>query len=199
MSQNHLYLVAFVLLHSALLISAEPLVDDRFTSLDLEKRQLTRGEWKVAEGMASCTQDDALYAKYNNHGPVIWYKAPFADGTVKFSIKAEKTRNFVFTLNGETGHAFRIVMTAENMSVRVWEGESHDARNILPPSPQAPKLKDGEWITVELKFEGKKCHLKIGDFQQTLANEAIAKKKMVMGLGFAFGTLAVKDVSITTP
>ena len=62
-----------------------------------------------------------------------------------------------------------------------------------------PALKDGAWTQVELKFEGKRCTIKIGDFQQTFENDAIARTRVTMGLGFSYGTLAVRDVSVITP
>jgi hypothetical protein len=179
-------------------LTAETLVDDKFTSEELPHRDLSakRGIWKIANGIATCTQDDALYAKNKDHGPVIWYNVTFTDGTVKFAFRPEKVKTFVFTLNGE-GHVFRFVTAPTGTSVRAWPQGSHDAISLLVPKPGTPALKDGEWTQAELKFEGKRCTLKLGDFQQTFEHDAIARQKTKMGLGFAFGTLSVRDVSIT--
>jgi hypothetical protein len=178
-------------------LAAETLVEDKFTSPELPNRDLAakRGVWKIADGMATCTQDDALYAKNKDHGPVIWYNVAFTDGSVKFAIKPEKVKSFVFTLNGE-GHVFRFVTAPTGTSVRAWPQGSHDAVSLLVPKADTPSLKDGAWLQAELKFEGKRCTLKLGDFQQTFEHDAIARPKTKMGLGFAFGTLTVRDVSV---
>jgi hypothetical protein len=180
---------------------AGTLVDDKFTSQELSKRELSRGPWNVADGVATCTQDDALFAKLKSHGPVIWYKVTFTDGTVKFAFKPEKTKTFVFTVNDDKGHDFRFVMTPTGLSVRAWPEQGHEASaiSLLTPKPGTPALKDGVWTEAELKFEGKRCTIKIGDFQQTFENDAIARTKITMGLGFSYGTLAVRDVSVITP
>jgi hypothetical protein len=178
-------------------LAAETLVDDKFTSPELPNRDLAakRGVWKITDGIATCTQDDALYAKNKDHGPVIWYNVAFTDGTVKFAIKPEKVKTFVFTLNGE-GHVFRFVTAPTGTGVRAWPQGSHDGVSLLESKPGTPSLKDGAWLQAELKFEGKRCTFKLGDFHQTFEHDAIARTKTKMGLGFAFGTLAVRDVSI---
>jgi hypothetical protein len=184
-------------------LSAETLIEDKFTSAELPKRNLSpnRGEWKLADGIATCTQDDALYAKNKNHGPVIWYDVTFTDATVKFAFKPEQTKSFVFTLNDDKGHDFRFVMSPAGLSVRTWPEQGHEATaiSLLTPKPGTPALMDGVWVQAELKFEGKRCTMKLGDFQQTFEHDAIARTKVKLGLGFSFGTLAVRDVSVTTP
>jgi hypothetical protein len=178
---------------------AGALIDDHFTSPQLTGRDLSpgRGTWKIADGIATCTQDVALYAKNKDHGPVIWYDPAFTDATVRFAIRPEKVRNFVFTLNDEKGHVFRYVLDAKGVSVRAWKTQGHDAKPDVLPATNPPQLADDTWIQAELKFAGDRCTLKIGpDFTQTFQHPVIAKKKTKMGLGFAFGTLSVRDVSI---
>lgn len=179
------------------------LIEDKFTSPQLAHRDLSpgRGIWKVGEGVATCTQDDALYKKNKDHGPVIWYDAAFTDGTVRFAYKAEKVKLFVFTLNSDKGHVFRFVHSATGLSFRGWPTPGHDAQpvSLLSAGTKTAPLKDGEWVQAELKFEGSRCTVAIGDFKQTLEHTAIGQAKNKLGLGFGFGTLSVRDVSITTP
>jgi hypothetical protein len=182
-------------------LTAETLVDDKFTSEKLPKRQLMRGPWKVADGMATCIQDDALFAKSKQHGPIIWYDVAFAEGTVKFAIKPHGSKTFVFTLNDDKGHDFRFVLSPQGLAVRAWPVQGHEdkAISLLTPKPGTSALKDNEWLEAELKFEGKRCTIKLGQFTQTFENDAIARTKTKLGLGFSFGTLAVKDVLVTKP
>lgn len=179
-------------------------LEDRFTSSSHPQRKApaTRGVWKFADGIGACTQDDATFAKNKNHGSVLWYDTAFTDGTVRFAFRAEKLREFVLTLNSEGHHAFRFVLSQSGLSVRGWSGEGHDAKpeELMPQNVKAPALADGRWTEAVLQFEGSRCTLVLGPgFKQTFEHPAIAKKKTTLGLGFSFGTLAVRDLKIETP
>lgn len=194
-------ILPFLLLVATTVVAA-PLVEDRFTSAQLVGRDLspTRGEWKIADGIATCTQDDALFKENRDHGPIIWYGAAFTDATVRFAIRAEKVKQFVFTLNDDEGHVFRYVLGERPMSVRVWSGSGKTAKPEVLPVKDGPALTSGKWIPAELKFSGDRCSLRVGDsFAQELQHPAIARQKTKVGLGFAFGTLAIRDVSVATP
>jgi hypothetical protein len=182
------------------LASAEVVIDDPFTAPQLAKRDLSpaRGTWSIANGVATCTQDDALYAKNKDHGPILWYDAQFTDAKVKFGFRPQGTRSFVFTLNNEKGHVFRFVVAEGGLSVRTWpeQGAKAKAVSLLAPKPGTPALKDGEWVDAELKFAGSTCTLRLGDFQQTFEHAAIANTKTKLGLGFSFGTLTLRAVAV---
>lgn len=180
------------------------LVDDNFSDPKLAKRDLSpsRGEWKFDGGIATCTQDDELYKKNKDHGPVIWYDTPFTDATIRFSLKPQDNKTFVFTLNNEKGHVFRFVTTKDGTSVRAWPSPGKDSKPemLLKSSAATPKLSDGEWTPVSLQFTGTKCTLAIGaGFKQTFEHAAIANNKTKLGLGFSFGTLSLKEVKVETP
>jgi hypothetical protein len=160
-----------------------------------------RGVWKIADGIASCTQDDALYKRNKDHGPIVWYDATFTDGTVRFAYKPDGVKQFVFTLNGDKGHVFRFVHSATGLVFRGWPTPGHEAKavSLLPAGTKTPPLKGGEWIQAELKFAGNRCTVSIGDFHQTLEHASIGLPKSKLGLGFAFGTLSLRDVIVSTP
>ncbi len=197
-------LAAAVGLLTASVIHAETLVEDKFDAPKKTGRDLSpnRGEWKLDKGIATCTQDDKLYEKNKNHGPIMWYSTSFKDATVRFAYQAEKCKQFVFTLNDDKGHVFRIVHGANGLSVRAWPpaeaGKEAKAAELIPRGTKTPALPEGSWVAAELRFEGKKCMVSIGDFKQTFEHEAIAKEKTKMGLGFSFGTVSVKDMKIET-
>jgi len=195
-------LPCFALIVATLPAIGAALVDDKFTSPALPGRDLSpgRGTWKLADGVATCTQDDDLYTKNKNHGPIIWYNTTFTDATIRFAIRAEKVKQFVFTLNDDKGHVFRYTQGETPLSARAWGKQGKEAKPDAFRVKGGPKLAQGEWIQAELKFTGDQCVLRVGpDFTQTFTHPAIAKQKTKLGLGFAFGTLQVKDVSITTP
>jgi hypothetical protein len=81
-----------------------------FTSEKHDCRRATRGPWIVENGVASCKQDDALYKKYKDHGPVAWFDIDFTDATIQFAMKPDAdVKSFLFTINGDNGHVFRFV------------------------------------------------------------------------------------------
>jgi hypothetical protein len=180
-------------------VTAEPLkpyVDD-FSRAALDGRSAVRGDWKIGGGTARCTQDDELYAKNKNHGPVVWYKVPFQDGTVKFSFKPEGGKTFVFTINGEGGHVFRFVSTTTATNILAFPTESADHKSTAL-NRDGPALRQGEWTDVAVEFQGRHAVVRIGkDFSARVEHAAIAQPKTTVGLGFSFGTLSIKDFSIT--
>lgn len=202
-SKLALFLSVFAIV--TLSAKADVLVEDHFDAAKKAGRDLAagRGKWKMADGVATCTQDDELYKKNKNHGPIMWYQAAFTDGTIHFSVKPQDCKQFVFTLNDDKGHVFRFVQNATGLSVRCWAMPGgHEAKPTVlnDKSLKTPAMKQGEWTDVELKFAGKKCTLKVSpDFQHTFENDAIAKAKAKLGLGFSFGTVSIKDVKITVP
>jgi hypothetical protein len=206
---------SFVILPAAMVGSAaaadlaKPYVDD-FSQATLDGRSAVRGDWRIAGGMARCTQDDELYAKNKNHGPVIWYKVPFQDATVKFSFKPEGGKTFVFTINGDRGHVFRFVSTTTATNILAFPTDSGVSPGVVAAKPDAgghkslplnregPALRQGEWTEVIVEFKGKQAAVRIGkDFSAKVEHAAIAQAKTTVGLGFSFGTLSVKNFSIT--
>lgn len=175
-------------------IAAEPPYIDSFVNETQEARRLAHGPWIVENGTATCTQDDALYKAFKNHGPGTWYDLHFTDATVAFSMKADDAvMNFIFTINGDDGHVFRFVSSPARTFVKAFprEGEP-DA--IL--DRKAPPLKANQWIDVVVTFKGEAAMVKIGEYEKTVTHPAIAQKKSRIGLGFSFGTMSFKDVSV---
>jgi hypothetical protein len=169
-----------------------------FTSAKLEKRRAERGDWKFSEGVARCTQDDALYKKNKDHGPVVWYDVPHQDVTIHFAFKPEGCKTFVFTANGKEGHVFRFVTSATGTSLRGFPPEDKDHKSIALGKPGGPKLNSGEWTDVTVELRGTKATVRIGkDYTAAVEHSSLARAKTNIGLGFSFGTLSVKDFSIT--
>ena len=175
--------------------AAETLLKDDFSDPKLKQRRASRGDWAFADGVATCTQDDALYKKYKNHGPIIFYDVPLQDGRVRFSFKADGAKTVVFTANGAEGHVFRFVMSERGTSVRAFPTDDK-AHKSIGLSTEALPLKSGEWVPVEVDLRGSKASVKIGDFAKTYDHASLARAKTNISIGFSFGTLAVKDVVV---
>lgn len=174
-----------------------PLLKDDFSSPKLEQRRVMRGEWKFAEGTAICTQDDALYKKNKDHGPIIFYDLAYTDATIRFSYKADAAvKSMVFTCNSDEGHVFRFVTAAPGTSMRAFPTDSKEHKSIALAQDQSLALKPGEWVPVAVTLRGPKVTVKIGDFEKTYEHASLAQAKSNLSIGFAFGTLSVKDVAV---
>jgi hypothetical protein len=192
--------LAFSLVVAAALSSiavGAPLFKDDFSDANLKARRAMRGDWKFAHGTATCTQDDALYKKFKDHGPIIFYDLVHTDATVRFSFKADGAKTLVFTANGEKGHVFRFVMSAAGTNIRAFPTDKPDAKSIALATEKQP-LKAGEWTPVEVKLAGSKATVKIGDAPaKTYEHASLAQAKVNLSVGFAFGTMSVKDFIVT--
>lgn len=193
-------ILAFVLLSKTLFAgsmafaeSGLPFADD-FSQSELPIRTLGRGPWKVAGSIVQCTQDDELYKKHKDHGPMITYKIAFSDAAVRYSFKPDdKVKNVVFTMNSETGHVFRIV--ASSTGSRAFAFTQADHKN-KPLATDLPKFKVDEWNEAFVEVRGKQVAIKIGDYARSFVSDEIATPKVNVTLGFSFGTLAVREIKI---
>ena len=187
----------FVIISQAIAADA-PLLKDDFSAAKLEQRRAMRGEWKFAEGIASCTQDDALYKKNKDHGPILFYDLGYTDATIRFSYQADASvKSVVFTCNGTEGHIFRFVTSAAGTGMRAFPADSKDHKSIALAQEKALMLKAGEWVPVTITLRGTKARVKIGDFEKTYEHASLARAKSNLSVGFGFGTLNVKDVVVT--
>lgn len=182
----------------AVVVADEPLLRDDFSQANLPQRRALRGDWKIENGAATCTQDDALFAKLKNHGPIIFYDVSLTNANVRFSVKPEKTKTVVFTANGKDGHVFRFVLGATGLSVRAFP-PSKDAKSISV-GQESCVLKMGEWTPIEVSLQGTQATIKIGDAPpKTFEHETFSQPKVNLSVGFSFGTLSVKDFVVAKP
>lgn len=187
-----------------LTLGAAVLLQDEFSSAQHPQRQVptARGTWKFAGGMATSAHDDELYKKNKNHGAVIWYDLAFTDGVVSFSFLPQDCETVAFTLNTPHGHGFRFIQAKTGLAVLAWEKHEPGARAtalLKKDDPAGPKLANGRWTDVELRFAGKTCELRIGDFRRTYENAGIAVAKSRFGIHYDRGTFSVRDVKVVSP
>lgn len=174
----------------------QPFKDD-FSAPKLEPRRAMRGDWKFADGVASCKQDDELYKKNKDHGPIIFYHMPYTDATIHFAYQADAAvKTVVFTCNSEEGHVFRFASNAAGTGFRAFDPASkeHSAKTL--GLEKALSIKAGEWVPVTVTLRGTKATVKIGTTEKTFEHTPLAKEKSNWSIGFSFGTLKVKDVSV---
>jgi hypothetical protein len=176
-------------------IAADPAsFQDSFTDPALKARRAGRGPWKFADSTATCTQDDALYAKFKNHGPILFYDVPFTDSVMQFRFKPDAAvKSVVFTANAEKGHVFRFVANAKGTSLRAFKA---DHSSVMLAS-DGPALKPGEWTDVEVSLKGTEAIVKIGSsYTKAITHPDLAQAKTNFSIGYSFGTLSVQSVSL---
>lgn len=189
--------LALAFVSSALAADAVLLKDD-FSSPQLLSRRASRGEWKFADHAATCTQDDELYKKHANHGPILFYDLAYTDATFSFSYRADSAvKNLVFTCNGAEGHVFRLVTGAAGTGVRAFPADAKDHKSIALANEKSQVLQPGQWVPVKVTLRGPKATVKIGEFEKTYEHASLARAKTNLSIGYSFGTLSVKDVVVT--
>ena len=169
---------------------------DSFNMPELANRRLMRGDWKVSGGVASVTQDDELYKKYKNHGPIVFYDMPMQDVRVKFEVRLEDAKRFVFTFNGKGGHVFRLLQNPDGAAVLAFEDKDGKHASVrLDETP--PKVRNGEWIPYTVEIRGDSARYAIGDAPaKTVKHPTLASAKSNLSLSFHYGTMRVRGLSV---
>lgn len=194
-SMKHTFLLILLLAGICANAIATDFKDD-FTKSTLEQRRAMRGDWKIADGIARCTQDDELYKKNKDHGPIIFYDVPTQDSTVHFAFRPQGCKTLVFTLNGAKSHVFRVITNDSTTAIRAFPADSTE-HTAKPLAQDGPKLVQGEWTEVTIEIRGPKATVRIGkNYTKTVEDHAIAQAKTNISVGFSFGTLEVKDFAV---
>lgn len=191
--------MAALLVSAASLLADTPsvLLKDDFSQPDLKLRRAARGPWSFENHTATCTQDDELYKKFKDHGPILFYDVPHTDATVSFRFRADAAvKSVVFTANGQDGHVFRFVTSARGTGVRAFPVESKDHKAVSLGN-ETPALKPGEWVPVKVTLNGPQATVKIGDFEKTYEHPSLARPKSNLSIGFSFGSLSVQDFVVS--
>lgn len=186
------FLLLFLI--TGLAAAATPLLQDDFADPKLPSRRALRGEWQFAENTATCTQDDELYRKNKDHGPILFYDLAYTDASVGFAFKPEaSTKTVVFTANGEDGHIFRIVFGQTGTSIRAFPPNEPNHKSIALATEKDLRLRPGEWTSVKLELRGAQALVTSGAFKKTYEHSSLARPKSNLSIGFSFGTVSVKD------
>lgn len=187
----------FLIFAAAALAADAPLLKDNFSTPKLETRRASRGDWKFADGTATCTQDDELYKKYKDHGPILFYDLAYSDADIHFAVKPDAAnKSVVFTANGAEGHVFRLVFSQAGMGVRAFPPEEKDHKSVSLGHEAAAKLKAGEWTNVSVELRGSKATVKVGELTKTYEHASIARAKVNLSVGFSYGTMSVKELVV---
>ncbi|MCB1122722.1 MAG: hypothetical protein KJT03_14310 [Verrucomicrobiae bacterium] len=192
------FLLSLSLIAVPNLIQAAGFKDD-FSDPKLELRQALRGEWTYKDGVASCVSDPELYKQFANHGPILRWPVEFTNGTVECEFKPEGCQRVVITLN-EDGHVFRISLTEEkNTRIFGWIGKSskeNKPETIAKDGVPSVDSIDGQWTRLRLTINGDTGVIQIGDYKATLKHGSLARRKGEFTISFAFGSCAVRNVSV---
>ena len=196
-TSSTLLAIAYSLVLTTSMFAEETLLVDPFTAEPVPARRAMRGDWKIAEGTARCTQDDELYKKYKDHGPILFYDLPYQDAVVRFQYRPHGARSVVFTMNSQEGHVLRVITTERGTDVRAFppgEGVKSISLQRVADLP----LVDDEWTSVEVSLRGDRALVKINDKQVADVSHATFRTaKTNLSVGFSFGTVDVRELSVT--
>lgn len=65
------------------------LLRDDYSTPQHPTRKPQRGDWKIDDSVAFVKQDDQLYKKYQNHGPIMVYEIPHSDVSAVVEFKPQ--------------------------------------------------------------------------------------------------------------
>ncbi len=185
----------FFALISALPLSAALLLQDDFSDPNLSVRRAQRGSWHFEDGAGICTQDDDLFKKSKDHGPILFYNLAYADATIRFAFRSQGTKSLIFTANGADGHVFRFVIGQNSTSIRGFppHGESHS----ISLGQEKFVLHPGEWTSVEVILKGDTATVKLGDEPAyTYTHPSLDRPKTNLSIGFSYGTVSVRNLVV---
>jgi hypothetical protein len=194
---THLRVVATLLTLGSSAVLAVAALEDDFSKSDFPGRRAIRGDWTFNASTATCTQDDALFKKLKDHGPILFYDVDYGDGAISFSFKPDaQTKVLVFTANGANGHLFRFGISTAGMTPRAFPLEDKEHKSVALGTEPGVKLHPGEWASVRVVLKGNTAAVTIGDFTKTYEHPSIGQPKNNFSIGFSFGTVSVKGVAL---
>ena len=196
--------ICVVMLLSAFAYAEVPLgslVADDYTSTKHKTRKPLRGDWKISDGVAAVTQDDSLYKKYANHGPIMVYEVAHDDASAQVTFRPTGCKTVVFTMDAKAGgHAFRVKLSSKASGVvltYVKEPGKQKATPVFLDKATLPKIKENEWATLKVRVVGDKATVALGAASVEVQHKMIDQEKKIAKLGFAFGTLQIKQFEMT--
>lgn len=190
---------------------AKSLVDDNYENVKHPTRKAIRGGWKIENGSATVEQDDALYKKHKNHGPIMVYSVPHTNAASVVEFKPTDCKTVVFTMDAaEGGHAFRVKLRTESKKKGKGKGKKSPSSQIVtyaakgdkPKAEQivlssdVPKLINDDWNRIEIRVEGSKASVKINGEEISVAHDRISQTKKIAKLGFSFGKLSIRKFTL---
>ena len=189
-----------MLLSVSIIASGEsPLLHDDYTQAEHKIRKAMRGDWKIDGGVASVTQDDELYKKYKNHGPIMVYGIPHDDASAEVTFKPSGCKAVVFTMDADGGgHAFRVKLSLKAPGIALTYINEPGKEKATPVflSKELPKLKEDEWTTIKVRVVGDKATVTVGETTVEVQHEKIDQAKKIAKLGFSFGSLEIKQFDL---
>jgi hypothetical protein len=200
-----LALVAVIALSSLPSTSAESPVtsfQDDFRQNQNPARKELRGDWKIAGGVASVTQDDELYKKFKNHGPILNYEIIHTDADVTVEFKGSNFSAIVFTMDAvDGGHAFRVILRPDGKpgicTIQTYtEKEDGGKAKPIVLDRSLASIAENEWMSLSVRVEGEQATVTLGDQTVKVQHERIAQAKNVAKLGFSFGELSVRKFNV---
>ena len=175
---------------------------DDFKSDQHPNRKALRGDWTFSDGIAHVIQDDELFKKFKNHGPIINYTIDHSNISVVVEFKPKGCERVVFTLDAEKGHAFRVTLRspeskkgASTIHTYTEKQANGKAKPIILRS-DVPRLKNDTWHRLEVSISGGKATVKIADQYYEVEHPRIDQQKKVGKLSFAHGELSIRKFDL---
>lgn len=179
------------------ILSAEVIINDDYSSEKLASRQSARGDWKVKDSTISAPFDEALYKKFNDHGPMVRYSFDSSnDLTIEMEVMMSGISKLCFQVDNGEGHLLKAIINGTGKgSVRGFKGKESDVIGKIKGS-----VKENVWIPVKLTFSGNKLTFSLnGGKPKIFEHPAFQKGKSKFVYKFEKGRLSARKLQISKP
>ena len=178
-------------------LTAEVIIDDDYSSENIESRQTARGAWKVKDNSISVSFDEALYKKHKDHGPMVRYTFDStSDLTIEMEVMMSEIGKLCFQVDNDEGHLLKaIVNGAGKGSIRGFNGKESEVVGKIKSSTE-----ENKWMPVKLSFIDNKLTFSFnGSKPQVFNHPSFEKGKTKFVYKFAEGHLKARKLQISKP
>ncbi|MEM6688405.1 MAG: hypothetical protein AAF664_03195 [Planctomycetota bacterium] len=178
------------------------IVDDDFETSQHSIRKAVRGDWKIEGGTAKVIQDDETYKKFKNHGPMLTYEVEHKDLGAVIEFKPLDCKRVVFTFDAIKGHAFRVILRADQekgrCTIQTYTAKENDqkAKPIILDDT-LPRLREDKWHRLQVQLNGSRASVVLDDRRYEVEHARIDQAKRLAKLSFAFGEIEVRKFELT--
>lgn len=189
---------------------ANVLIEDDFSQSKYAPRNLSKGNWTIADGVASAKHEPESDGQMKKHGPRAAYATVFTNGTISFDVKCSKCKAFVVGVDSakpDKAYHIRLKLKGKNnvgqaALINTFEPKKEGDRkavSIKLLEEGIPELNEGEWNHIEIQFSGDRAISTVNGKSNTVKHERIALPKHVTKIELQSGEFSLRNVRLLVP
>jgi hypothetical protein len=151
-----------------------------------------KGNWKVVQGAIQGTERPADY-----HAAAARHPLKFRNAVIQYSFKLDGAKATSLSLNDAKGHVCRVVITAQELSVRKDDHDKTGPDKAAVLKTHKVALEPGRWHTLLVEVQGPEMLARIDDDTVALgSHQALDVEKSNFGLIVSGASVSFKNLVI---